>query len=68
MNSPKQSVEREVLDLQIKMPKKDFLETLTPEQRYGVEYLLDEAFANGYSEGFTDGKIACEYDNQYFDK
>ena len=54
------------MDLQIKMPKDDFLNTLTPDQRYGVEFLLDEAFANGYSEGFMNGKIACEYDQQYF--
>ena len=66
MNSLKQKEEREVLDLQIKMPKDDFLNTLTPDQRYGVEFLLDEAFANGYSEGFMNGKIACEYDQQYF--
>ena len=53
-------------DLEARMSKQDLFETLTPEQRQSVDYLLDEAFANGYSEGYIDGQISKEYDLKYF--
>lgn len=40
------------------MSKEDFLNTLTEEQRWAVEFFLDAE----YSSGYCDGKIAAEYD------
>lgn len=40
------------------MSKEDFLKTLTEDQRYAVEFLLDAE----YSSGYCAGKIAAEYD------
>ncbi len=44
------------------MSKKDFVESLTSEQKQKFEVLLDEAYAKGYSSGYTDGQIAKEYE------
>lgn len=45
------------------MSKKDFLKTLTKEQRDFVEFLLDTAYANGYQAGQFDMNAVNYYNN-----
>lgn len=43
------------------MNKEDFLNSLTKEQKDFVEFLCDEAWCRGYTEGNMDGKITESY-------
>lgn len=45
------------------MCKEDFMKSLKIETREYVEFLLDEAWCKGYTEGRTDGQIEESYNH-----
>ena len=43
------------------MSKKEFYKTLTKEQRDYIDFLIDEAYSNGYDEGKLNTTFVHEY-------
>lgn len=45
------------------MSKEEFFKTVTKEQKEFIEFLCDEAWCKGYTEGNTDGRIIQGYED-----